>query len=98
MKYIKVRWIHAFPDEPVALYSELDESRRETRKVEIFADGRAGFASVSESTPSTRTMLSTEPFPQLDEIAADPQFQPAEIDKAEFDKVWLNRGAKPLKG
>jgi hypothetical protein len=36
------------------IYSELDEERWETRKIEIFADGRIGFASASESTPSTR--------------------------------------------
>jgi hypothetical protein len=91
MKYIKVRWIHSSPEEPVDLYSELDESMCETRKVEIFADGRIGFASASESTPSTKTRLSVEPVPPFDEIAADPQFQLAEISKEDFEKVWSNR-------
>ncbi len=44
MKYIKVKWLHSHPDEPVLLYSELDKDRWETRKVEVFADGRIGFA------------------------------------------------------
>jgi hypothetical protein len=39
MNYIKVKWNHALPDEPVWFYSELDAERWETRKVEIFADG-----------------------------------------------------------
>lgn len=40
MKYLFVRWIHNFPDEPVLLYSELDKSRFETRKIEVFPDGK----------------------------------------------------------
>ena len=27
MKYIRVRWLHDFPDEPVILYSEIDSKR-----------------------------------------------------------------------
>ena len=27
MTYIKVRWIHSHADEPILLYSELDEGR-----------------------------------------------------------------------
>jgi hypothetical protein len=91
MKYIKVKWLHSNPDEPVLLYSELDKDRWETRKVEIFADGRIGFASATEATPSTRTKLSIEPLPTFDEIAGDPQFQPGEITKDEFEEVWSTR-------
>ena len=54
MEYIMVKWLHSHPDEPVLLYSELDKDRWETRKVEVFADGRIGFASATEATPSTR--------------------------------------------
>jgi hypothetical protein len=88
MKYIKVKWLHSNPDEPVLLYSELDKDRWETRKVEVFADGRMGFASATEATPSTGTRLSIEPLPTLNEIARDPQFQPVEITKDEFEKLW----------
>jgi hypothetical protein len=91
MEYIKVKWVHAHPDEPILLYSELGKDRWETRKVEVFADGRVGFASASEATPSTKTKLSLEPLPTLHEIAADPQFQPVEITKGEFEEVWSNR-------
>jgi hypothetical protein len=45
MTYFKCKWNHAYRDEPVLLYSELDEERWETRKVEIFRDGKMGFAS-----------------------------------------------------
>ncbi|WP_421996326.1 DUF6881 domain-containing protein [Reyranella sp.] len=43
MKYIKVRWRHCLPNEPVTLYSEIDEDRWERRKVYVFADGSFGF-------------------------------------------------------
>lgn len=85
MKYIKVTWIHSHPNEPVFLYSELDESRFEQRKVEIFADGRWGYASSSESLGTTR--LGEAPVPSLAEIAADPQFSSEEISKEEFEAV-----------
>jgi hypothetical protein len=91
MEYIKVKWVHSHSGEPVLLYSELDKDRWETRKVEVFADGRIGFASATEITPSTKTKLSLEPLPTLDEIASDPQFQPVEIAKDEFEAVWSNR-------
>ena len=88
MKYIKVTWHHSHPTEPVLLYSELDESRFEQRKVEVFADGRWGYASFSESVGTTR--LGEAPVPSLAEIAADPQFSSEEIGKDEFETVLAN--------
>jgi len=85
MTYIKVRWMHSHLDEPVLLYSELDEGRWEKRKVEVFAGGRCGYASSTESAESTR--LGEVPVPPLSEIATDPQFNPTEIDKQEFEKI-----------
>jgi hypothetical protein len=89
MKYIKVKWVHDLPDEPVWLYSELNDDSWETRKVEIFRDGTAGFASQAEIAGTTR--LSVEPLPPLGEIALDPQFEPVEIDPREFEDVWAKR-------
>ncbi|HTR42342.1 MAG TPA: non-canonical purine NTP pyrophosphatase [Pseudomonadales bacterium] len=87
--YICVKWIHSFPDEPVWLYSEIDADRREIRKVEIFADGRYGYASIIESGGETR--LGELPVPPLIEIANDPQFEPVEITKEKFEEVWQRR-------
>src|SRR6185295_1628385 len=39
MDYVKVWWKHDNPSMPTLLYSELDERRWETRKIEIFGDG-----------------------------------------------------------
>ena len=33
--YVKVRWDHEFVEEPVEVFSELDNDRYEVRKVEI---------------------------------------------------------------
>jgi len=89
MRYLRVQWIHSHPDDPVMLYSELDDTGWEMRKVEMFQDGRIGFASLSEATPGTE--LGEKPVPALEAIAADPQFKPAWISHDEFEKVWAKR-------
>lgn len=86
MKYIKVRWSHASPDDPVLLYSELDTELWETRKVEIYADGSMVF--VDRDEPSGDTMPGHEPPPTLNEITADPAFKLADISADEFETVW----------
>ena len=86
MRYLHVTWRHTNADDPVELFSELDEQSWEVRKVEVFPDGRVAFASATETTETTR--LGLEPVPALDQIARDPQFVPEEISKAEFEHVW----------
>jgi hypothetical protein len=86
VRYLRVTWHHDYPEEPVELYSEIDDGSREVRKVEVFPDGRLGFASATESTESTR--LGLAPVPTIAEIAADRQFSPREIPRAEFEQVW----------
>jgi|SRR5215470_1082504 len=89
MKYFKVRWIHQHSDEPVWLYSELDEDAWEIRKVEVFADGSQGFASPSECKGPTA--LGIVPVPPLEVIVKDPEFEGTEITKEEFEELWLKR-------
>ena len=93
MQYIKVKWIHSHPDEPVLLYSELDEDRWETRKVEIFPDGTTGFAGPDEQAGSS--ILAEVPMPTLEEIASDPQFVPQPVQRHEFEQVWARRHQRP---
>ena len=71
------------------MYSEIDKKRWEVRKVEVFPDGHRGHASAAGSFGGTR--LGKEPIPPLTEIAADSQFEPAEISREEFERVWANR-------
>ena len=89
MIYIQVRWVHDLYDEPVMLYSELDSSRMEVRKVEVFADGHCGYASTTERHGSTR--LGEDAIPDLDEIGQDPQFEPVAISAEAFEEIWKTR-------
>ena len=86
MKYILVNWRQESKDEPVLLYSELDDDRWEVRKVEVYRDGRCDYASSTEATGSTR--LGEMPVPPLAEIAAAPEFDAEEISEHEFEEVW----------
>ena len=93
MQYLLVEWIHSLSDEPVLLYSEISDDRRELRKIEIFRDGSASFADSVRTTGST--MLSLEALPTLEEIASDPQFRPKLIDRSEFEEAWKRLTPRP---
>lgn len=86
MKYLMVEWCHSFSNEPVELYSEIDEDGWEVRKVEVYADGSSGYADAHTQTKGSG--LSKERLPSFEEIAADPQFNPREISADEFDQIW----------
>jgi hypothetical protein len=86
MTYMKVKWSHSSSDYPVLLYSELDADRWEKRKVEIYADGRADFAGQNEQTGKTE--LGIVPVPDIEDIAAQPEFEPATISAQEFEAAW----------
>jgi hypothetical protein len=89
MKYICVKWNHSLSNEPVLLLSEIDDDRIERRKVEIFVDGRIGYASSTESYGGTR--LGEVAIPPLSEISNDPEFEPTEISKEDFEIAWESR-------
>lgn len=84
--FIRVRWIHESSNEPVELWSELDDQRFEVRKVEIFRDGRIGYADRAKTIGGA--MLGTVPVPQLNEIATDSAFKPEEISQEAFEAQW----------
>jgi hypothetical protein len=89
MRYLHVRWIHSSPTEPVEIFSEVDDEGYEVRKVEVFPDGHVGFADDREQACTTE--LGEKPVPDLEAIAADPQFQPRWISKEDFEKAWTAR-------
>jgi len=91
MPSLDVLWRHSLVDEPVEILSEIDDARLEVRKIEIFRDRRKGFASGTESGGDTH--LSVEALPSLAEIVSDPQFEPHEISKHEFELAWKNRNS-----
>ena len=87
MVCIKVSWKQDDPHTPILVYSELDDERWEVRKVELFTDGSFGYA--DRATSRRTTFLGLEPIPTLSDIAAIPEFEPAEITKDEFEAMWL---------
>lgn len=96
MKYIRVGWKHRHPEDPVLLYSELDADGWELRKVDVFEDGRLQYAHEEEATGDTD--LAELPIPSLAELADDPQFDPVEITRAEFERLWDQRKADRVTG
>lgn len=86
--YIKIRWIHNDPEYPVLFWSELDESRYEIRKVEMYADGRIGYAHGDIEVGDA--WLGEVPVPLETEIAADPQFVVEPLTPDEFEQVWYD--------
>lgn len=90
--YIHTLWKSAPADSPVELFSELDPARFETRKIEIFRDGRVGFASAATATLDTR--LAIEPLPTVAEIQSEGEFEAKSISKDEFEAKWKAVGAK----
>jgi len=95
MKYVRLKWNHENPDEPVWIFSELDGEGKEVRKIECF---RNGFCDVATALGSSGTAtLMTLPLPDLDDLARrDPEFEPVFITKEEFDEVWAKRQYKAV--
>ncbi|WP_020410818.1 DUF6881 domain-containing protein [Hahella ganghwensis] len=85
--YIYSQWISTPAGYPKEFYSELDPNRYETRKVEIFADGKMTYASTQKSIAPTR--LGIAPVPTLAEIRSQTEFAVREITKQDFEKVWI---------
>jgi hypothetical protein len=86
MRYQKVEWHHESPDYPVLLFAEIDDSGMETRKVDVYSDGRWDYADATQSVGKTR--LSIEPMTGIEEIAAQAEFSPVEISNGEFERAW----------
>ncbi len=84
--YQKVVWRHDNPAYPVELYSEVDDAGWESRKVELYADGRADYADHERATG--KTMLGEVPMESLEEISAQPEFEATSITPEEFELVW----------
>ena len=87
--YIRCRWKHDSEDLPVEIWSEFDEERFESRKLEYFRDGTVGYADRLECSP--RTQLADQPLPQLDEIFPDDEFEELEVSDSTFEERWIDR-------
>jgi hypothetical protein len=93
MKYIRLKWNHTNPDEPVYIFSELDDKGKEIRKIECF---RNGFCDVANAEVRSGTAsLTTLPLPPLAVLTRDPEFKGVEIPREEFEDVWTTRQYHP---
>jgi len=86
MKYLHVKWRHDLPHQPTDIYTELDDDRWETRKVEVFADGRIQYADGVDSTG--RTDLSEVQARTPQEAPHTEVLTTTEIDEATFEHMW----------
>ncbi len=46
--YVRSEWIHDLEVEPRFIYSELDDERYETRRIDVFKNGRTTRASTED--------------------------------------------------
>ncbi len=53
MKYLKVKWRHHHINEPIEIYSEINQDGWEIRKVELFHDDTISYASPFHQTGDT---------------------------------------------
>jgi hypothetical protein len=86
MRYVRVSWLHDQESDPVLYLSELGADGYETRKVQIYRDGRAEWADESHETDAVG--LSEIPFPPLEEISVQPEFEAESISAEEFEEGW----------
>jgi hypothetical protein len=90
--YFYSKWKNGPAESPVEFYSELDPARWEKRKVEVFRDGRLGYASADRSKLNTR--LAIVPIPSLSEIATQPEFEVKPIGAEQFEGIWKQATAQ----
>lgn len=82
MRYIDVLWHIDDDEEPYRLISEIGLDNFEVRKIDLFRNGKVGFA--SKDTNTSNTMLGTVEVPTLEEINTDDEFDGKHISAAEF--------------
>lgn len=87
-RYQRVEWHHDFDDDPIVIYSEIDDKGFEARKVEQFRDGSSSFADGSTATGST--WLTEVALPSLDDLAKQPAFKAEPIEADTFEVDWIS--------
>ena len=85
-KYFRCKWIHENEDYPVQLISEIDSNRFEIRKIEVYSNGKYGFA--YDDVEFNNTSLGTIPVPEFSEINENTEFALSEMTEEEFDFLW----------
>ena len=94
MKYVLAEWEHSLEDEPCLIYSELDGSRRETRRVEFYRNGIT-FSYGGER--GNEGALRQQPFPEdlRDLQTPEGEFSAREISPGLFYEIWNQAQERP---
>ena len=93
MDYVLVEWSHDLEDEPYEIYSELDEDRREVRKVEFF---RGGLCFSYGGDRGNFDALADVPFPEdLRVVGQNEGMTAKRITRAHFLEVWNQAQERP---
>lgn len=96
MKYLKTTWVHEpgrsmmsdTEEYPILIFSEVDDERWETRKVEFYPSLPPRYGS-DKDFRAWQSFLADQPYPPIDEIQNDETLQTHEISQAEFEDIWL---------
>ena len=94
MRYLLAEWTHQEEDEPYRIYSEMDEERRETRRVEFYRNGIT-FSYGGER--GNEGALRREPFPEdlRDLQTPEGEFSAREISPGLFYEIWNQAQERP---
>lgn len=83
MLYYKTIWNHTNDCDPIIMYSEIDEERYETKRLDIFLDGHVAY--FDNRTPLE---LGEAPYPSdFDAINATGEFDVSEISAIDFENI-----------
>ena len=94
MRYLLAEWTYQEEDEPYLIYSEMDEERRETRRVEFYRNGIT-FSYGGER--GNEGALRREPFPEdlRDLQTPEGELSAREISPGLFYEIWNQAQERP---
>jgi hypothetical protein len=86
MTYVFSKSLDNAPKDPLEYYVEFDALRNEIRKVEVYPDGRIGYATQEKNTPGTELgLLHAPPFSEILKIEG---LDSRQITAQEFQVMW----------
>ncbi len=86
MRYILLEWKHESEDDPILIYSEVDDANYEIRKIEVYRNGVA--LRYDENTEFVSNRLSDVSFPENISEINDNEFFAKNIDLELFENKW----------
>lgn len=86
MMYVHSKALASQPTRPLEYYVEFDALRNEIRKVEVYPDGRLGYAKQGKNTPGTELgLLPAPPFVDIQKITG---LESRLITAQDFEVIW----------